>query len=129
MSEENESSDSDDEENRSIGGNASESSSGESSGSSSCEKDSRGRKRPKRQTNTQQADTKQDQAGLAGVTNDGHIQNDLINGISGVADKNLDANKVKEMKNIVFEETEEWQVYNNSFKSGGDRKTQIGPCF
>ena len=24
---------------------------------------------------------------------------------------------------------EEWQVYNEAFKSGGDRKTQIGPCF
>ena len=122
MSEENESSDSHGDHSRrgSCDENASESSFGQSSGSSSCEKDSRGRKRPKRQTNTQQADTK-DQAGS-------NIHIDLINRV-GVSDKNLDSKKVKDMKNIVFEETEEWQVYYNSFKSGGDRKTQIGPCF
>ena len=27
------------------------------------------------------------------------------------------------------EAAEEWNVYNESFKNGGDRKTQIGPCF
>ena len=29
----------------------------------------------------------------------------------------------------MLEEEDEWQSYNNSYKSGNDRRTQIGPCF
>ena len=29
----------------------------------------------------------------------------------------------------MLEDEDEWQSYNNSYKSGNDRRTQIGPCF